>query len=65
MVILFKMVKRRYISLLCCPKCHGTLSLSVAKEIEDDVIEGVLTCRSCTRDYPIRNGIPDMLVDGA
>ncbi|ABL00627.1 Trm112 family protein [Pelobacter propionicus] len=42
---------------LACPVCKGTLTLIVANE--------VLRCETCKLDYPVRNGIPVLLVDEA
>ncbi|WP_304605023.1 Trm112 family protein [Actinotalea lenta] len=40
--------------LLRCPACHGELAGS-----------GPLTCTVCRRSYPVRDGIPVLLVDEA
>ncbi|MBN2734544.1 MAG: methytransferase partner Trm112 [Methanomicrobiaceae archaeon] len=52
--------------ILCCPVCKGSLTLEVEKkEIldsgEEDIIEGRLKCERCMVDYPISEGIPDLL----
>ena len=41
--------------ILVCPACHGELK-------EDD---SVLECTRCGRRYPVRDGIPIMLIDEA
>lgn len=38
-------------SLLCCPVCRGEL----------DFQPEVFTCRGCGRNYPVRQGIPDLV----
>ncbi len=46
--------------ILRCPKCKGELELNVIRE-EDEIEEGTLTCGGCKKDYPIKDGIPNML----
>jgi uncharacterized protein len=47
----------RLLAILICPACHGELS-----ELTDD--RG-LECSRCGRVYPVRDGIPVMLVEEA
>lgn len=47
----------RLLEILVCPACHGEI-----RELEAD--RG-LECRSCGRVYPVRDGIPAMLVEEA
>jgi len=47
--------------ILCCPVCKGDLALSVEKEDAQEILEGSLHCKSCRVDYPIHEGIPDLL----
>ena len=49
------MNRQELMKLLVCPQCRGKL-------IEDDA---GLRCDACELLYPIRNGIPVMLVDQA
>lgn len=44
-------------ALLACPKCHGVLV--------DDPQGGGLDCPSCRLRFPVRDGIPVMLIDQA
>lgn len=44
------------LEILVCPACHGEI-----RPVEESGLE----CRSCGRIYPIRDGIPVMLVDEA
>jgi uncharacterized protein YbaR (Trm112 family) len=41
------------LEILACPACHGTLTQE----------ENELVCTACARRYPIRDGIPVLLVD--
>jgi len=43
--------------ILVCPACHG--------ELEQDEEASVLVCTKCGLKYPVRDGIPVMLVDEA
>ena len=45
----------KLLSLLVCPACHSPVERR----------EELLVCRGCGRGYPIRNGIPVMLVGEA
>ncbi|HXV75507.1 MAG TPA: Trm112 family protein [Candidatus Polarisedimenticolaceae bacterium] len=50
-------IDRRLLEILRCPACHGEI-----RPVDDD---SGLECRSCGRIYPIRDGIPIMLVEEA
>jgi uncharacterized protein YbaR (Trm112 family) len=43
------------LEILACPACHG----------EINEVEAGLQCSDCGRLYPIRDGVPVMLVDEA
>ncbi|MCK4301070.1 MAG: Trm112 family protein [Planctomycetes bacterium] len=49
------MIDHRLLKILVCPQCHGDL------EHKDDR----LICTQCGLRYPIRDGIPVMLVEEA
>jgi len=46
---------------LRCPVCRGELGLVQRRTEGDEILEGTLTCAHCKVDYPIRDGIPDLL----
>lgn len=49
---------------LCCPFDKENLDLkTIRKDLDDNIIEGILTCRHCRRIYPIVSGIPIMSPD--
>ena len=48
-------VDQRLLDLLACPACHGAVH-----EDDDRVV-----CDACGRRYPVRDGIPIMLVEEA
>lgn len=45
------------LKILICPDCHG--------EVEHKARRKVLVCTECGLQYPIRDGIPVMLVEEA
>jgi uncharacterized protein YbaR (Trm112 family) len=49
------MVDPQLLELLVCPACHGEVKL------EGDRI----VCQACGRRYPVRDGIPVMLIEEA
>jgi uncharacterized protein YbaR (Trm112 family) len=54
-------MRRKLLDILCCPVCKRDLGLLVAEEDEREILEGVLACKKCGVDYPIHEGIPDLL----
>ena len=52
-------MKEKLLDLLACPTCGGDIRLSYAGRYEDkEIIEGVLSCRKCLREYKIVRGVP-------
>jgi uncharacterized protein YbaR (Trm112 family) len=54
-------MRRTLLPILCCPVCKGDLVLTVTAEDEKEIVRGTLHCPSCKVDYPIEDGIPDLL----
>ncbi|MFN0096157.1 MAG: methytransferase partner Trm112 [Dehalococcoidia bacterium] len=54
-------MRRDLMDILVCPLCHGELDLRVEQEAADRVIEGNLRCRACGADFPINDGLPNLL----
>ncbi len=54
-------MRRKLLDILCCPVCKGDLALTVAEENEQEILEGILNCSRCGVDYPIHEGIPNLL----
>ena len=50
-------VSPQLLAILVCPKCKG--------ELEYRQSESALVCHSCKLKYPVRDGIPIMLIDEA
>jgi uncharacterized protein YbaR (Trm112 family)/2-polyprenyl-3-methyl-5-hydroxy-6-metoxy-1,4-benzoquinol methylase len=46
---------------LCCPHCHGDFELTVLREEQGDIDEGLLRCVPCNRLFPVSGGIPRIL----
>jgi SAM-dependent methyltransferase len=57
-------VKLSLLEYLACPSCLGPLELASSREEGAEVIEGELRCGACSRDYPVRGGVP-RFVSGA
>ena len=49
------MINKKLLEILACPFCKGDVELK----------ENKLICKKCGRRYPIRDGIPVMLIDEA
>ncbi|KAF1078679.1 methytransferase partner Trm112 [Methanogenium sp. MK-MG] len=59
-------MKTETIEILCCPVCRGDLELTATETVETesgatDVVVGILRCGACGIDYPIADGIPNLL----
>lgn len=55
-------MKEKLVSYLVCPACdgspHESLSLSVSRAEDAEIIEGELRCNACVSSFPITRGIP-------
>lgn len=51
-------LKKELMNVLACPDDHGSLELSVSKETNGEIDEGILTCTSCNHVYQIKGKIP-------
>jgi SAM-dependent methyltransferase len=52
-------MKERLLELLACPACGGDISLADAGKYEGrEILEGVLTCVKCSREYRVSQGVP-------
>jgi len=54
-------MRRDLMDILVCPVCKGDLQLNTYKEEDGQIIEGRLRCEACREDYPIDDGIPNLL----
>ena len=51
------MIDTKLLEILACPFCRG--------DVEYDAKGSKLICVECNRKYPVKNGIPVMLLDQA
>ena len=52
-------MKEKLLELLACPICGGDLLLvHVGRREEKEIIEGLLSCKKCDREYKIIRGVP-------
>ncbi len=49
------------LDIICCPVCKGDLKLTDEKELNGEIMSGVLVCEKCGNKYPIEEGIPNLL----
>ena len=50
-------IDKRLLDILACPKCKG--------ELYSNSADSGLICKACRLEYPIKEGIPIMLIDEA
>lgn len=52
-------MRTAHLPLLCCPACHGDLTLAPAARLEGErVVEGWLACPACRTRHEVRGGVP-------
>lgn len=52
-------MKEKLLDLLACPTCGGDILLAGASKYEDkEILEGVLSCKKCSREYQVTRGVP-------
>lgn len=57
-------MRLKTIEKLCCPFDKSDLDLQVlVKDTDQNVLEGIFTCTTCKRKYPIVYGVPIMAPD--
>ena len=54
-------MKPDLLEILRCPVCRGQLTLHGEPAQEGEILRGTLSCAHCRVDYPIADGIPDLL----
>ncbi|MFB6308093.1 MAG: methytransferase partner Trm112 [Haloarculaceae archaeon] len=47
--------------IICCPLDKHDLELTVDEREGDEIVEGTLTCTECGEQFPIEDGIPNLL----
>jgi uncharacterized protein YbaR (Trm112 family) len=57
-------MKLNTIAKLCCPFDKQDLQLQIlSQDLEQNIMEGILSCKTCRRNYPIVYGVPIMAPD--
>ena len=52
-------MKEKLLDLLACPTCGGDILLAYASKYDgNEIMEAVLTCKKCTREYKVVRGVP-------
>jgi SAM-dependent methyltransferase len=52
-------MKEKLLDLLACPTCGGDILMPhVAKYDDKEIIEAVLSCKKCSREYKVERGVP-------
>ena len=52
-------MREKLLELLACPNCGGDILLAYASKYEEkQIIEAVLSCRKCEREYRVVRGVP-------
>ena len=54
-------MKESLMEIIRCPMDKQELELEPIQESDDEVLEGRLVCTECGEEYPIEEGIPNLL----
>ena len=54
-------MKESLMDILCCPLDKQELELEAVRSDDEEVIDGRLVCTECGEEYPIEDGIPNLL----
>ncbi|MCC6763113.1 MAG: methyltransferase domain-containing protein [Deltaproteobacteria bacterium] len=59
-------MRRRLLDLIVCPRCHCALDLRAYTSdgrgsAEEEVLDGLLRCGSCSGEFPVIGGVPRLL----
>ena len=47
--------------ILCCPLDKQDLDLEIVRRDDEELLDGRLVCTECGEEYPIEDGIPNLL----
>ena len=51
-------MKKKLNDILVCPDCHSKLNLKTELAQGENITKGKLSCKNCSKEYPILEGIP-------
>ncbi|MFW6434884.1 MAG: methytransferase partner Trm112 [Halovenus sp.] len=54
-------MKEELMEILCCPLDKHELELEIDEQDDEEILVGTLTCTECGEQYPIEDGIPNLL----
>ena len=54
-------MKEDLMDILCCPLDKHELELEIEERDGEEILTGTLTCTECGEQYPIEDGIPNLL----
>lgn len=54
-------MKESMMEILCCPLDKQDLDLEVVRRDDEEILDGRLVCTECGEEYPIEDGIPNLL----
>jgi len=54
-------VKQKLNEILVCPNCHSKLNLKIELAEGENITKGKLTCKNCSKEFPILEGIPRLV----
>jgi len=54
-------VRLELLEILRCPVCRGELTMTADSRDGEEIVAGSLACPKCSVNYPIEDGIPDLL----
>jgi uncharacterized protein YbaR (Trm112 family) len=54
-------MKESLLDIICCPLDKQDLEIEAIHHEDDEVMEGRLICTECGEEYPIEDGIPNLL----
>lgn len=57
-------MKRSLLDVLACTECKGRLAVKEVMLVDEDnneIIDAVLMCELCSREYEVVYGVPNML----
>ena len=57
------MMKKNLMEILVCPICKGEMKLETKDKNREDIFQGELVCKTCSKSYSISEGIPRLVDD--